>query len=451
MPTRYTIEDLQEFATYKGGKCLSNEFWDIETKYKWMCSKGHTWEAGFNIIKQGGWCPRCDKEAKTKEERLEELKAIAIERGGKLLADRYININEKLLWECGKGHQWYTKAVSVKLAKSWCPICIGRNKNIKDMQEQAAKRGGKCLSDKYINKRTKLEWQCGKGHVWKAEPCSITVNNTWCPICGRESCSEKQRDDIEIYRKIATEKGGKLLSDEYNNCNTKLLFECDKGHQWYTKAAIIKFGESWCPICAGKFKYTIKDMQRLAGQKGGKCLSKKYIDSKTKLKWQCSKGHIWETRPQHIVSDHWCPTCSFEANAELHRDNIETYREIAIKNEGKLLSDKYINGKTPLLWECSKGHQWKAPPDRIKHAKTWCPYCDGKHININDMQELADQRGGKCLSKVYINNHTKLEWRCNKGHQWKADLANVKDKKKWCPVCSSIERKGKLNIKSKDK
>ena len=37
-------------------------------------------------------------------------------------------------------------------------------------------------------------------------------------------------------------------------------------------------------------------------------------------------------------------------------------------------------------------------------------------ISIEEMQEIARKRGGKCLSKKYINAHTKLEWQCANGH-----------------------------------
>ena len=182
MSTRYTIDDLHEYAAYKEGKCLSTEYWDIETKYKWMCSKGHNWEAAFPVIKQGGWCPVCLKK-KTKEDYLERLKAIAIERGGKCLSNEYINRITKLEFQCSKGHIWKTTSHSI-VGNKWCPACAGVIKHtIKDIQELAAKRGGKCLSDKYIDNRTKLEFQCSKGHIWKAKPATIIINK-WCRICG---------------------------------------------------------------------------------------------------------------------------------------------------------------------------------------------------------------------------------------------------------------------------
>ena len=54
--------------------------------------------------------------------------------------------------------------------------------NIMEMQEIARQKGGKCLSNEYINARTSLIWQCNKGHKWKAEPQSIKYLKTWCPI-----------------------------------------------------------------------------------------------------------------------------------------------------------------------------------------------------------------------------------------------------------------------------
>lgn len=36
------------------------------------------------------------------------------------------------------------------------------------------------------------------------------------------------------------------------------------------------------------------------------------------------------------------------------------------------------------------------------------------------MQTLAEQRGGKCLAKKFIDDYAPLKWRCAKGHTWDA-------------------------------
>ncbi|KKK98456.1 hypothetical protein LCGC14_2642550, partial [marine sediment metagenome] len=55
---------------------------------------------------------------------------------------------------------------------------------------------------------------------------------------------------------------------------------------------------------------TLDDARLVAISKGGLCLSDVYINSKTKLKWICSEGHIWKTIFSHIKDGRWCPFCS---------------------------------------------------------------------------------------------------------------------------------------------
>ena len=55
-------------------------------------------------------------------------------------------------------------------------------------------------------------------------------------------------------------------------------------------------------------KGTIEEMQAIARQRGGLCLSNTYLNSKTKLKWQCAYGHIWEATPRDVKHrGKWCP------------------------------------------------------------------------------------------------------------------------------------------------
>ena len=56
-----TIEIIREMASQKGGKCLSEEFIKNQNKLKWQCKEGHIWDAPFNSIKSGSWCPVCNR------------------------------------------------------------------------------------------------------------------------------------------------------------------------------------------------------------------------------------------------------------------------------------------------------------------------------------------------------------------------------------------------------
>ncbi len=58
-----------------------------------------------------------------------------------------------------------------------------------------------------------------------------------------------------------------------------------------------------------------------------------------------------------------------------------------------------------------------------------------KKLTIEEMQKIAEERGGKCLSSIYVTSHRKLLWECAEGHQWEAIPKNVK-RGSWCPKCT---------------
>lgn len=109
---------------------------------------------------------------------------------------------------------------------------------------------------------------------------------------------------------VASNHHGKCLSSDYKNIRQKLLWEYKKGHKWYTSACSILYSDSWCPYCAGNRKLSLIELQRLANQKGGRCLATYYLNSKTKLLWQCKNGHQWYATSFSIKTrESWCPVC----------------------------------------------------------------------------------------------------------------------------------------------
>tara|TARA_Y200000002_G_C22495071_1_gene584703 strand:- start:70 stop:774 length:705 start_codon:yes stop_codon:yes gene_type:complete len=121
-------------------------------------------------------------------------------------------------------------------------------------------------------------------------------------------------------------------------------------------------------------KLTITEMQEIAQSRGGKCLSSKYSNSITNLDWECSEGHRWSATPGNIKAGKWCKICRREEGFEKQRLSIDEMQEIAKSRGGKCLSTKYVNNKTKLFWECAEGHRWHAIPDSVKSG-TWCDKC----------------------------------------------------------------------------
>ena len=75
--------------------------------------------------------------------------------------------------------------------------------------------------------------------------------------------------------------------------------------------------------------------------------------------------------------------------------------------------------------------------------------------SIEDMKKIAEERGGICLSKTYINSTAPLEWKCHvPDHPIFKMIWNNVQQEKWCQLCgiksaadakrSSIEKMQKL-------
>lgn len=235
---------------------------------------------------------------------------------------------------------------------------------IEQMQEVAATHGGRCLSTRYGNSITPLEWECARGHRWLALPTNVT-RGSWCRACAVQL---RRTPLAEIQRKAGA-RGGRCLSTEYVNAHTPLLFECAAGHRWTTTYTYVREG-SWCPACFhNRHRGTIEEMRALAASHGGECLSQTYEDQMQPLRWRCAAGHEWESTA-HTTKQHWCKRCYHERR----RHGIEKMREVAASRGGRCLSDEYRSAKHPLEWQCRLGHIWSTKPLLVLRG-CWCPLC----------------------------------------------------------------------------
>ena len=76
-------------------------------------------------------------------------------------------------------------------------------------------------------------------------------------------------------------------------------------------------------------------MQKIAKSYGGKCLSKEYINTDTKLEWMCKEGHVWKAIPSSVKKGHWCPECAGNKQLEL-----KDAQDLAKSRGGMLTTDR---------------------------------------------------------------------------------------------------------------
>ncbi|TYZ56824.1 hypothetical protein C2I33_00335 [Ralstonia solanacearum] len=181
------IADLQAKAAARGGQCLSPEYRGALERYEWVCAYGHRWSSVGAEIMRGTWCRLCadreTSERKTDPEGLFRLRTAAQAQGGDCLDEVYLGQSARYRFQCKEGHVWKTAGQNV-LNGGWCRACYNESRRlgIESMQAVARERGGRCLSETYINKSRRLTWECHHGHVWQTSPRSIFAGH-WCPSC----------------------------------------------------------------------------------------------------------------------------------------------------------------------------------------------------------------------------------------------------------------------------
>ena len=447
---KYNIEHYKIIAKKNGGRCLNNELPKLNSKLDLVCAENHEWSTFPGNLIRGFWCKKCSqkKAASKLKKSIQDCFEVAKCNNGICLSKEYINANTKMEWQCEKGHIWKATYNGIKRG-TWCNICSSERTaeklrlSIEDCNNSASQKGGVCLSKTYKNTQTNMLWECNSGHQWQANYGRIR-QGSWCKICSQQIAGKNRRLSIDYFHNYAKSKGGLCLSKTYETQNSKLEFECQKGHKWKTTAGSMKSGDTWCPICAGTFKVTTKEqiedklneIRLIAESKGGKCLSETYLNSKTKLEFQCTKGHNWKTIPLLIKNGAWCNICAVIRVSEQQRDTIEDFIKIIETKGGKCLSSNYVNAQQSRIQvECEFGHKWFARPQGLKKG-SWCRKCYGTaKSTLEEIKNLAEQRGGKCISENYDNDMSKMLWICSENHTWEATPNNIK-RGKWCPTCS---------------
>ena len=232
---------------------------------------------------------------------------------------------------------------------------------------------------------------------------------------------------------FATAKGGKCLSKEYINIKTHLNWQCSADHTWSASADNILRGK-WCPSCAGHQKLDIQKLKEHAQEKGGTLITETYKNIDTPIEWQCKVGHRWFASANNVLKSKgtWCPECAGNKKGTLRQ-----LQEKAKERDGKLLSKTYHNRLSKYKWQCSQGHIWEATAANVLIDDHWCHKCGGSALlTLDDLKQIAKDRDGKLLSKKYANIDSKYEWQCSNNHKWLATGYKIKNGQ-WCPYCQN--------------
>jgi len=454
MTKKLNIEYIREVAKNKGIKLLSNEYINNHTKLKFKCKNGHVWETTWKIITKGGFCPTCywgnphppfKYQGSYKEKRLKEVKKIIKKRGGECLSDKYKDNFSSLLFKCEKGHEWKSNFKSVIIKGSWCPICLKEDQlSIENLKKIAKLRGGSCLSETRGQK--KLEWKCHFGHTWMASVGNVVNRNSWCPECASglyENICRLYFEElfgksfVKSHPKWLKNRSGKQLELDGYCVELKLAFE-HNGRQHYIANTI---------YANSNIEQNDLDKKKLCDEYGICLIIIPELFFYTKIE-KLRKLIINKCETDNINIPFPYKKIDYKKAHFINKNKeyLNEAKNIAFKKGGRCLSNIYISSSHKLIFMCKKDHTWKTTLVGIR--KGWCPKCSvyvHETNTIQDARKLAELKNGECLSDKYINNHTKMVWKCKLGHVWNSTYNNIQ-MDKWCPQCSIKLRSNKKRL-----
>ena len=470
-----TYKKLCKVVRKKGGSLPFGNKRGTDRKIYIRCELGHLWKTlPWNVIK-GSWCSNSiclgkristNRAALTLPIQYKRIKKIVLEKNGKWINPIYINNHTHLNLICKNSHK-FSIIPYVLFSGGWCPNCVGKHskeEHVLELQKIAKSHGGKLISKKYFTTKIRLLWECSKKHRWKTSPASVRTSKSWCPYCAIEIVAKKvyknkllrlKRLRIEISA-LAKKKNGSLLKLEYVRIGSKIrckaTYCCSLNHKWVTDAYWIK-KNIWCPICNSpgvREKICRVIIEWVTG----------YSFPKSRPIW------LLNSRNKKMELDGYCEKLklAFEHQGQQHSEFQKFFHKTKFdllirKRDDKTkqeLCKKYgitlilIDMSIPLedLQSFIKIEIVKSRKDLQQIInKNYFDYTSvslNKENEINKCNEVASKNGGICLSKHYINNSTKLEWECVKGHKWFAVPSSI-FLGTWCPKC-----KNELISKSKE-
>jgi Probable Zinc-ribbon domain len=441
---------INSLAQAHGGRIAGGIYSNKRSTIEFVCAHGHRWATQAQTVLSGSWCPTCWREQDAGKhlkltDGISQAKSIAESRGGVCQSLEYRANNKRLEWQCGNGHQWQATLSDIKKG-TWCPECgTGvRERLCRFLFEQISGTEFPKARPKWlINSRgNRMELDGFSALLSVAFEHHGEQHFQHLPHFqrGDETLAVRIRDD-DHKRALCRINGVFLIEVPYfipENQLPQWIFDRLENllPMEALNRAALHGGAPFIPSTA------LDELRHLAQQSGGECLSAIYLGVSVKHRFRCHQGHEWEATPANVKTGTWCPECKPDRIGDSNRKRtLNDMQQLAATRGGTFLSLEFRSVNHKYRWCCAMGHEWEAAPVDIQKG-TWCPRCARESMkdSLEDMQLIARSRGGLCLSDLYINQSTKLLWRCSAGHEWQATPSNIKGSKSWCPECAKAAR-----------
>ena len=181
-----------------------------------------------------------------------------------------------------------------------------------------------------------------------------------------------------------------------------------------------------------------------------KLLSLEKVGRRLHFKLKCACGNAFHAQPNVFIGGkHSCNTCTGKPRYSIE----DIASQVADVGDSILLSTKYINSKSHLLFMCNCGDQFTTTMKTFRNGKTTCDQCTNKAMSMRFtksqeafVEQVFSAIGGEyAVVGEYRGVEEKVEiLHSTCGNVWLANPNDLIFKSSGCPKC--ITSKGESEI-----
>jgi plastocyanin len=438
--------------------------WDPSTltvssmkKRRWICELGHTWDAVVASRSRGSGCPFCSNNSVWVG-----FNDLATTHPGLALEAKdwdpkcFTRGSKKTVkWKCLNGHEWSAPIQERTKTVSICPSCTGKSRRLirghSDLASRrpdlAAEAYGWDPSTKTFGSGEKVQWKCGKGHIYKTTVNNRTSQDWNCPICANRKLLTGYNDLRTTNPILATE----MIGDSTQvmaGAGAKARWRCSAGHTYEASPKERTSHETGCPFCTGRkvlsgFNDVFTTHPKIALELVDIDPRKVSAGMSRTANWKCHLGHVYKAKISDRCGSHksGCPICSGRKVLKGFNDLQTVAPSVASGAHGWDPSTLTISSGRKMEWICEKNHVFKQVVADRTGQNRGCPVCSGRYVlaGFNDLAtlrpEIAAQADGWDPSTVTVSSGRKKRWICENGHKYWSMVAS-RTGGTGCPSCA---------------
>lgn len=170
--------------------------------------------------------------------------------------------------------------------------------------------------------------------------------------------------------------------------------------------------------------------------------------SSTYVYWLCPQGHTYrKTVGKRTKRGQGCPQCRLEKGSfSAKHPELLQYWDFE-KNGENTPQNTTAGSEYKAWWVCGKGHSYQQKVN-AKSNGAGCPICSSQILTVDNCLATTDpwlaaewnseKNGELSPYDVMRQSHTKVWWKCPRGHEWPAVVYSRLHK--GCPICDSEKR-----------